>query len=721
MFMIPCKIGKVGIKRAMCDLGASINVMPLSVYNTFSADPFKETRITVQLADRSTIYPEGVLENVLVQVNELIFPADFYVIDMKSDRTDNSQEILLGCPFLSMANVKIEVRSGLLTLECNGETVKFNVYKAMHYPEDIENVNYVDMFDPVIYEFVKTNFVDKSCREYNDFDNEFREFEPNYLVNSVLSKELHMSPKTKLLPSVLQAPQIELKELPKHLNYAFLGDNGTLPVIVSNKLSEKEESELISILRNHKQAIGWTVADIKGLSPATCIHRIKVIENAKPYREGQRRLNPPMMEVVKKEIQKLLDTDIIYPISDSDWVSPIHVVPKKTGVTVVENPQGELIPTRVQNGWRVCIDYRKLNSLTRKDHFPLPFIDQLIERLARKTHYCCLDGFSGYFQIPVALEDQEKTTFTCPFGMFAYSRMPFGLCNAPATFQCCMVSIFSSFIEKGIEVFMDDFTIYGNTFNECLSNLSNVLKCCLEFNLVLNYEKCYFMVDKGLILGHVVSSDGIAVDPSKIDVIHTLPYPTTVKEVRSFLGHAGFYHRFIRDFSKTSQPLCSLLQKDHIFYFDLNCKDAWDTLKEKLISAPVVQPPNWEHPFELMCDASDTGVGTVLGQKIGKEPHVIAYASRTLDSAQRNYSTTEKELLAIVFALEKFRSYLLGTNVIVFSNHSALRYLMNKKEAKPRLMREFSSRSLKPNSTHLNRPANQGRVSRRTFVVGAER
>ncbi|KAK8492616.1 hypothetical protein V6N11_030838 [Hibiscus sabdariffa] len=625
MFMIPCKIGKVGIKRAMCDLGASINVMPLSVYKTLSVDPLKETRITVQLADRSTVYPEGVLENVLVQ--------------------------------------------------------------AMRYPEDIENVNYVEMFDPIIDEFVETNFVDESCRDYDDSDDEFREFEPSYLVNSALSEELCMSNKTKLLPSVLQAPQIELKELPKHLKYVFLGDDETLPVIVSNKLSAEEEKELVCVLRKHKEAIGWTVADIKGLNPSTCIHRIKVIEDAKPSREGQRRLNPPMMEVVKKEIQKLLDADIIYLISDSDWVSPIHVVSKKTGVTVVESPQGKLIPTRVQNGWRVCIDYRKLNSLTRKDHFPLPFIDQLIERLAGKTHYCCLDGFSGFFQIPVALEDQEKTTFTCPFGTFAYRRMPFGLCNAPATFQRCMVSIFSDFIEKGIEVFMDDFTVYGNTFNECLFNLSKVLKRCLDYNLVLNYEKCYFMVDKGLILGHIVSSNGITVDPAKTDVIRTLPYPTTVKEVRSFLGHAGFYCRFIRDFSKTAQSLCSLLQKDQNFDFDSNCKHAWDALKEKLISAPVVQPPNWEHSFELMCDASDTSVGAVLGQKISKEPHVIAYASRTLDSAQKNYSTTEKELLAIVFALEKFRSYLLGTNVIVFSDHAALRYLMNKKEAKPRLIR----------------------------------
>ncbi|KAK8990900.1 hypothetical protein V6N11_028856 [Hibiscus sabdariffa] len=580
MFAIPCKIGKVGIKRAMCDLGASINVMPLSVYNLISDEPLKETSVTVQLADRSVIHPEGVLENVLVKVNELIFPADFYVIDMENDRMNTSPEILLGRPFLSTSHTKIDANSGILTIEFDGE-----------------------------------------------------------------------------------APKIELKQLPDHLKYTFLGDNSTFPVIISNKLSKEEEEDLVTVLHTFKGAIGWTIAVIKGVSPSTCMHKIKVEEGARSSRENQRRLNPPMMEVVKKEIQKLLDTDIIYLISDSNLVSPVHVVPKKTRVTVIENSEGELVPTRVQNGWRVCIDYRKLNSLTRKDHFPLPFIDQMIKRLAGKSHYCCLDGFSGFFQIPVTPEDQEKTTFTCPFGTFAYRRMSFGLCNAPATFQRCMLSIFSDYVEKAIEIFMDDFTIYGNSFSECLSNLTNVLKRCLEYNLVLNYEKYHFMVDKGLILGHIVSFDGIAVDKAKTDIICSLPYPTTVREVRSFLGHAGFYRRFIKNFFKIAQPLCNLLQKDTPFDFNDECKESFDILKEKVISAPIVQPPNWDHPFEIMCDASDSSVGAVLGQKIGKEPHVIAYASKTLDIAQRNYSTTEKELYAIIFALDKFRSYLLDAPI----------------------------------------------------------
>ncbi|KAI3782657.1 hypothetical protein L2E82_12710 [Cichorium intybus] len=443
----------------------------------------------------------------------------------------------------------------------------------------------------------------------------------------------------------------------------------------------------MGLLKNYKEAFGWTIADIKGLSPSMCMHKIFMEDEYKPSREAQRRLNPPMMEVVKKEILKLLDAGMIYPISDSKWVSPILVVPKKTGITVTENKQGELVPTRVQNGWRVCIDYRKLNSSTRKDHFPLPFIDQMLERLAGKTHYCCLDGYSGFHQIPIAPEDQEKTTFTCPFGTFAYRRMPFGLCNAPATFQRCMMSIFSEYVEEIIEVFMDDFTVYGNSFKECLNNLTKILKRCIETNLVLNYEKCHFMVDQGLILGHVVSAKGLEVDKAKIDVIKTLPYPKCVREVRSFLGHAGFYRRFIKDFSKISRPMCELLQKDVEFEFSNACKQSFETLKNLLVSTPIIQPPDWSLPFEIMCDASNHAVGAVLGQKKDKVPHVIYYASKTLDPTQSNYSTTEKELLAIIFALEKFRQYLLGTKVIVFSDHAALKYLMTKKDAKPRLIR----------------------------------
>jgi len=346
-----------------------------------------------------------------------------------------------------------------------------------------------------------------------------------------------------------------------------------------------------------------------------------------------------------------------------------------------------LISTRTVTGWRICMDYRKLNTATRKDHFPLPFIDQMLDRLAGRSHFCFLDGYSGYNQISIAPEDREKTSFTCPYGIFAFRRMPFGLCNAPATFQRCMLAIFTDMVEDIMEVFMDDFSVVGDSFEDCLHNLRRVLKRCVETNLVLNWEKCHFMVQEGIVLGHRVSSKGIEVDHAKVDVIEKLPPPTSVKAVRSFLGHAGFYRRFIKDFSKIANPLCKLLEKDHSFVFSDDCRLAFEELKRRLVTAPIIVAPNWEQPFELMCDASDYAIGAVMGQRKDKLVHPIYYASRTLSGAQLNYTVTEKEMLAVVFAFDKFRSYLIGSKVIVYTDHATLRYLIAKKESKPRLIR----------------------------------
>ncbi|GJV07395.1 reverse transcriptase domain-containing protein [Tanacetum coccineum] len=241
------------------------------------------------------------------------------------------------------------------------------------------------------------------------------------------------------------------------------------------------------------------------------------------------------------------------------------------GMTVVKNEENELVPTRLVTGWRVCIDYRKLNEATSKDHFLLPFIDQMLEWLAGNEFYCFLDGFSGYFQIPIDPKDQEKTTFTCPYGTFAYRRMPFGLCNAPGTFQRCMMAIFHDMIEKTMGVFIDDFSVFGDSFSSCLANLDKMLKRCEDTKLALNWEKSHFIVKEGIVLGHKISRKGIEVDKAKVDVISKLPHPTTVKGIRSFLGHAGFYRRFIKDFSKISRPMTHLLEKNNPFIFSEDC------------------------------------------------------------------------------------------------------------------------------------------------------
>nr|GEY26252.1 reverse transcriptase domain-containing protein [Tanacetum cinerariifolium] len=355
-------------------------------------------------------------------------------------------------------------------------------------------------------------------------------------------------------------------------------------------------------------------------------------DDFKPAVQHQRRVNPKIYEVIKKEVLKLLNAGLIYPISDSPWVSPVHYVPKKGGFTVVENEQNELIPTRLVTGWRVCIDYRNLNDATCKDHFPLPFMDQMLERLARNEYYCFLDCFSGYFQIPIDPQDQAKTTFTCPYGTFAYRQMPFGL------------------------FFMDDFSVFGNSFETCLSYLEKMLKRCEDTNLCLNWEKSHFMVKEGIILGHKILKNGIEVDKAKVDVIAKLPHPTTIKGIRSFLSHA-------------------------------DCIKSFQSFKKKLTEAPILVAPDWDLPFELMCDASDFAISAVLGQRKTKHFQPIHYARKTMTDAQAHYTTTEKELLAVVYTFEKFRPYLVLSKSIVYTNHSALKYLFNNQDAKPRLLR----------------------------------
>nr|GFA73359.1 reverse transcriptase domain-containing protein [Tanacetum cinerariifolium] len=289
-----------------------------------------------------------------------------------------------------------------------------------------------------------------------------------------------------------------------------------------------------------------------------------------------------------------------------------HCVPKKGGFTVIENEENELIPTRLVTGWRVCIDYRKLNEAIRKDHFPIPFMDQMLERLAGNEYYCFLDGFSGYFQIPIDPRDQEKNNIHLPIWHFCLPSHAFRLV------QC------SGMVENTMEVFMDDFSVFGNSFENCLSRLDKMLQRCEDTNLSLNWEKSHFMVKEGIVLGHKISKNRIEVDRAKVNAIAKLPHPTTVKE------------------------------KNTPFVFSEDCIQAFQTLKKKLTEAPILIAPNWDLPFELMRDASYFAIGAVLGQRHEKHFKPIRYASKTMNDAETNYTTIEKEMLAVVYAFEKF-------------------------------------------------------------------
>ena len=323
------------------------------------------------------------LEDVLVQVNQLVFPADFYVIDLEEKTPSKSSMILLGRPFMNTAHTIIDVHNGKITMEFDGETIHFNIFEAMRYPSNISPLYQVDVIEPITQQLFELSNGDllkmvlnmslegeslKNTLDLYTLDSEVEDIVKALEITNSTKKDvsqvaLSHSP-IKMPPSIIQPPTLELKVLPSLLKYVYLGQDETLPVIISSQLKDFEENQLIEVLKEHKEAMGWTIADIKGISPNVCTHKILMEDDCKPRREAQRQLNPPMMEVVKKEIIKLLDADMIYPISDSKWVSPVQVVPKKMGITVIENNKGIMVPTRVQNGWRVCIDYRKLNSST---------------------------------------------------------------------------------------------------------------------------------------------------------------------------------------------------------------------------------------------------------------------------------------------------------------------------------------------------------------------
>ncbi|CAA7054041.1 unnamed protein product [Microthlaspi erraticum] len=553
---------------------------------------FKPTKVSLVFADRSTKFPVGILEDLHVQIGNTLIPADFVVLELDEEPKD---PLILGRNFLCTAGAIIDVKGGIIDLHLGDIVMRFEMNKLLKKPM-LDGQTYViedgsNLVDEVSEEMLLDDPLEvaltKAEGEYDFLNEEADGFGKMMDASGKMERlvafmsledrsncqidRMHLRESRQQPWSESSAPKLELKTLPAGLRYAFLGPNSTYPVIVNAELNNVELALLLCELRKYRKAIGYSLDDIPGISPDLCMHRIHLEDESMTSVEHQRRLNPNLKDVVKKEIMKLLDAGVIYAISDSKWVSPVHVVPKKGGITVVKNDRNELIPTRTVTGHRMCIDYRKLNAATRKDHFPLPFIDQMLERLANHPYYCFLDGYSGFFQIPIHPDDQEKTTFTCPYGTYAYRRMPFGLCNAPATFQRCMMSIFTDLIEDIMEVFMDDFSVYGSSFAVCLSNLCRVLQRCEERHLVLNWEKCHFMVRDGIVLGHRISEKGIEVDRAKIEVMMSLQPPNSVKGIRSFLGHAGFYRRFIKDFSKITRPLTLLLCKEVKFDFDSTC------------------------------------------------------------------------------------------------------------------------------------------------------
>nr|GEU45184.1 DNA-directed DNA polymerase [Tanacetum cinerariifolium] len=508
-FLIPCDFPRMEVCHALADLGVSINLMPLSIWKKLSLPELTPTRMPLELADRSITRPKGVAEDVFIKVGKFHFLTDFVVVDFEADPI---VPLILGRSFLRTGRALIDVYGEEITLRVNEESITFNLNQTMRYSltYDDTSVNRVDLIDIACEDFVQ---------DVLDFQYNPKSSSPTLLSDYLISE--NDSSKEPIVKSSLptltpfgetkeskeksfveEPPKLELKKLPSHLEYAFLEDSNKLPVIIAKNLKVDEREALINVFKSHKRAISWKISDIKGIDPRFCTNKILMEDDNKPAVQSQRR------------------------------VSPIHCVPKKRGMTVVTNKNNELIPTRFVTGWRVCIDYKKLNDANRKDHFPLPFMDQMLERLAGNEFYCFLDGFQGISKFLLIHKTRKK------------------------------------------------------------------------------------------LLSHAL------MEPSRTDAC---PLACVMPQ----------------DFSKIARPMTHLLENETPFVFSKECIDAFNTLKKKLTESPILVVPDWNLPFELMCDANDYAIGAVLGQCKSKHFQPIHYASKMMTEAQIHYTTTEKEMLAI--------------------------------------------------------------------------
>ena len=396
-------------------------------------------------------------------------------------------------------------------------------------------------------------------------------------------------------------------------------------------------------------------------------HRINTGE-ARPIKQPIRRIPFAKRDAAENEVQRMIDNDIIKP-SESPWAAPTVLVPKKDGSI------------------RYCIDFRKLNAVTLKDSYPLPRTDDTLQALNGAKYLSTIDLASGYWQVALHPDDAEKTAFTTPRGLFEFKVMPFGLCNAAATFERLMERILSGLHWKTCLIYLDDVIVFADSFQAHIDRLAEVFERLRKGGLKISPGKCCLLKQEVSFLGHVVSKDGISTDPSKVEAVRNWPVPQNVHDVRSFLGTCSYYRRFIRNFASIAKPLHKLTEKQTQFKWTNECQAAFQTLKDTLLTAPILGYPDMSLPFVLDTDASAFGIGAVLSQIIDGQERVIAYFSRSLSKTERNYCVTRRELLAIVEAIKHFHHYLYGAIFKVRTDHGALSWLMNFKNPEGQIAR----------------------------------
>lgn len=631
-----------GVKcEVVLDGGSAINIVSNELVKRLEL-PVKPYKMKITVADDNHVYSEGICESLIIQLEDCMLPITAVALNI------TKYSLLLGRPWLKEVKSFTDWSNDTFWFTINGKRICIqNKTSKNSANADAENAVYDEAYE---------------TDSYNDTE--------RFILDE---DQFAFDPREEALPDDLVEELLDMDGI-DYENYSVEVLNGhdalDIPDLTNNeadlyKLSNGD-TVLLKVLEENKDVFAYDGT----ISATNIVHHEINTGDAKAIRRPAYRVSPLLAEIQKHQIEDMLKKGIIQT-SDSPWRSAIVMVPKANG------------------DYRMCIDYRSLNAVTRTNSLLLPKVEDLLDCVKGKKYYSTLDLYSGFWQIPMKPEDIEKTAFTTNgFGSYAFRVMPFGLKNAPATFQALMNSLFFNYMNDFVAVYLDDIIVYSNTYENHVQHLKLVFIKLKESNLKLNPLKCNLLQNKVKFLGHIVTSEGVATDPIKIEAIKCFPIPQNVSQLRSFLGTCSYYRKFIDNFSVKASPLNLLLKKDSIFSIGKEQLESFEELKSCLSNAPILVAPNFKKLFILKTDASINGLGAVLTQTDdANNERVVTYLSRSTNVHEKNYSTSELECLAVVFAFKRLRHYLLGSNVLVQTDHQALIGLFNKPDLKGKFAR----------------------------------
>lgn len=613
---------------ACADTGATRSIASDTLYEILKSKgvQFRGETLTMCLADGQKNVVDALVTKIVVTIEGRAVPIDIIALpEVKGNRT------LLGMDFLSKAGIVLDIRNRKWHFQDNFR-------RKFPFSEDIVNPDNTSSGQNA--KEIVANSVERCSDKslYQKINDELPCKDPYQNITNPVDE-----------PASLQLNEVEINVC------TLRSDEG-------QHLTNEEKQKMNLLLEEYED-----IFRLGGEATPYIEHHIDTGDHS-PVAVPPYRVSPARKIEMQKEIERLLSEGIIEEC-ESPYAAPVVLIPKPNGT------------------FRFCVDYRKLNAITKTDSYPLPRMDDLLHAAKSTAYMSTIDLKAGYHQVNVAPGDRDKTAFTCPFGTFRFIRMPFGLKGAPATFQRLIDRFRNGLKNVTVLSYLDDIIVLSETFEDHIHDLSTVFQRLEQFKLQANREKCNFACSKVKYLGHWITPHGIEVDPGKVEAITKFPVPKNEKQVKSFLQTCSWYRRFIENFSDISRPLSELTKKKTVWKWSEVEQSAFNILKEKLTSSPILKQADPTKPYVIRTDASSYGLGAILLQGEGPNEHPIEYASRLLTSAERNYSTTEREALAVIWSLKKFQGYIDGAEVTIASDHQPLKWLLSLKSPSGRLAR----------------------------------